>query len=605
MAVDAFGIEKEFLADLLDEAKAGGSQLPEFQRGWVWPKENIQSLLASVSLGYPVGTVMMLKTGGETRFKHRPIEGVATAKDPDRLILDGQQRLTSLFQALRLGRPIETQDVRKRKLKGWFYIDIEKALDEHADREEAFVFVPADKVMRDFRGQPVLDLSSPDKEYQAGMFPLRLISDYEDWLDGFDDYFGADETKRAQRKAFRKQVLERFRTFQVPVIELSAETPREAVCQVFEKVNTGGVTLTVFELLTATYAADEFDLRRDWQQRRASWSGDEYRVIHEVGNTDFLQTITLLATYQRRQDFLKAGGDEERAPRIGCRRIDILGLLLDDYRQWAPKAVRGYQEAAKLLHTQSVFEPKFLPYGSQLIPLAAVLALLGHEAATVGAQERLSQWLWCGVFGELYGGTTETRFGHDVPEVIEWVRGGVTEPRTVQEAQFRPDRLDTLRTRNSAAYKGLYALLMKRRAVDWMTGSPMTVASYFDDSIDIHHIFPKAWCEAHGVTRARYDSITNKTPLTGRTNRVIGGSAPSVYLPVLVGKAQASEAAVDHNIASHLVLATLLRADDFDGFMAARKAALCELVSAAIGKPVQDLPALADDIADPDDTDDE
>ena len=109
MAVDAFGIEKEFLQDLLVEASSGRSKLPEFQRGWVWPMENIRSLLASISLGYPVGTIMMLRTGGDVRFKERPIEGASpkSSTSADRLILDGQQRMTSLFQALLLNRPIE------------------------------------------------------------------------------------------------------------------------------------------------------------------------------------------------------------------------------------------------------------------------------------------------------------------------------------------------------------------------------------------------------------------------------------------------------------------------------------------------------------------
>jgi hypothetical protein len=166
-----------------------------------------------------------------------------------------------------------------------------------------------------------------------------------------------------------------------------------------------------------------------------------------------------------------------------------------------------------------------------------------------------------------------------------------------------PDRLDTLRTRNSAAYKGIYALLMKGRAVDWMTGNPMTVASYFDDSIDIHHIFPKAWCEAHGIHKAQYDSIINKTPITGRTNRVIGGSAPSGYLPSLIAKAQASEADVYRSIGSHLADASLMRADDFTGFMAARKHALLQLISTAIGKSIQDSSATADEFVDAEDSD--
>ena len=75
MPVDTFSIEKPFLRDLLKEVGTGNAQLPEFQRGWVWPDRNITSLLASISLGYPAGTLMMLRTGGDVRFKLRRWRG--------------------------------------------------------------------------------------------------------------------------------------------------------------------------------------------------------------------------------------------------------------------------------------------------------------------------------------------------------------------------------------------------------------------------------------------------------------------------------------------------------------------------------------------------
>ena len=177
MAVDVFGIEKEFLRDLLREVSDGHAQLPEFQRGWVWPDRNIASLLASISMGYPAGTLMMLRTGGDVRFKLRPVEGATPPPGvrPERLILDGQQRLTSLFQALTAGRPVQTQDVRKHPISGWFYIDMRLALDANGDREEAIRFLAADRVQRNFRGETVEDYSTPEREYAAHMFPLGKV----------------------------------------------------------------------------------------------------------------------------------------------------------------------------------------------------------------------------------------------------------------------------------------------------------------------------------------------------------------------------------------------------------------------------------------------
>ena len=112
--------------------------------------------------------------------------------------------------------------------------------------------------------------------------------------------------------------------------------------RLLQRVNTGGVTLTVFELLTATFAADEFDLRRHWEKEcQGAWSGPEYRILREVANTDFLQAVTLLATAARRAAAAAEGQDDERLPRIGCKRDDMLKLTLDEYQRFAPAVVNG------------------------------------------------------------------------------------------------------------------------------------------------------------------------------------------------------------------------------------------------------------------------
>lgn len=611
MSVDTFGIEKQFLHKLLEEVGTGHAQLPEFQRGWVWPDKNITSLLASISLGYPAGTLMMLQTGGDVRFKLRPVEGTTplTGVRPKRLILDGQQRLTSLFQALASGKPVETQDVRKHPVSGWFYMDMHMALNPNEDREAAIRFLSADRIIRNFRGEEIENYATPEREYAACLFPLAKVFDTDDWYTGFQEYWDYDKDKIKFWNTFNKEVIGQFNRYQMPVIELNQDTPRQAVCQVFEKVNTGGVTLTVFELLTATFAADEFDLRRHWEKEcRAAWAAPEYRILREVANTDFLQAVTLLATSARREKAAADGEDDERLPRIGCKRDDMLKLTLDEYRQFAPAVVKGMRSAAKFLHGQHLFDTKYLPYGSQLIPLAAILATLGTDAQVAGAQQKLTRWYWCGVFGELYGGTTETRFSRDLPEVVNWIHGAGPLPRTVEEAQFAPGRLLTLRTRGSAAYKGIYALLLKEGALDWRTGEAADITLYFDDAIDIHHIFPKAWCEKQKIAPATYNSIINKTPLTARTNRVIGGRAPSEYLSRLARNAEVDTDTISKHVSTHLADAGLMAQDDFDAFFATRGRALLDKISFAMGKPIDDLDISGghepDTLEDADDTDD-
>ena len=586
MDVTGYYIEKESLGTLLNEAAEGSSQLPDFQRGWIWDDDRVRSLLASISLGYPIGAVMMLRAGGDSvRFKQRPLEGVPTPvqRNAERLILDGQQRLTSLFQSLRLDRPVLTRDQRGREIERWYYVDMRRALDPNTDREDAVVSLPADRQIKRFGRDVVEDYSTPEREYEAMLFPLSRAFDASAWRMDFERFWEYDRSKIELWNDFEEKIVKRFEQYQVPVIKLGRDTPKEAVCQVFEKVNTGGVTLTVFELLTATFAADDFQLRPDWEERERTIHSQS--ILDGVSNTDFVQAVTLLATLERRNAALRDGTPEDRAPGIGCRRPDMLRLGLDDYRRWADPLMRGFERAARFLHTQHLYDAKFLPYGSQLIPLAAILTILGRDWEPHAAREKLARWYWCGVLGELYGGATETRFARDLPDVVSWIRDGGPEPLTVYDAAFAPARLLTLRNRNSAAYKGVYALLLCEGARDWMTGEASSIQTYFDESIDIHHIFPQKWCGEHGIEPARCDSIVNKTPLTARTNRSIGGSAPGEYLAGITSK-DVPRNVLDSHLHSHIIEPAHLWSNDFDQHFRTRQSALLDTIRMVMGKPI-------------------
>lgn len=597
-AMTTFDSTKESLLDMLRSVRDGKTQLPDFQRGWVWDDEHIRSLLASISLSYPIGAVMMLQTGNvDVRFKPRLVEGVMLPNlpEPERLILDGQQRLTSLFQSLFLGQAVTTRDVRSNQIKRWYYLDIHKALSANGDRDEAIIGLPEDRKVRNFRGDVIADYSTADLECAAELLPLPLLFDVPGLTAWQMRYLQADPAHMVDRLArwndLTQTVIQRFQQYQVPLILLRKETPKEAVCQVFEKVNTGGVSLTVFELLTATYAADDFSLRDDWVVRerrlRKHW------VLSTIQSDDFLQAVTLLATRARRQQALAAGTSADNAPGISCKRKDILRLLLEDYQTWADPVTDGFERAARFLYGQKIFGARDLPYRTQVTPLAAIFAVLGDRADSAGVSAKLARWYWCGVFGELYGGAIETRFAKDLPEVLDWIEGG-PEPSTVQDANFAPQRLLTLRTRNSAAYKGVHAVLMRDGGQDFRTGDSIDVQLYFDDRIDIHHIFPQDWCKHNKIDVRRYDSIVNKTPLAAKTNRMISNNAPSTYLVRIQRSVGIDDARMDQILHSHVVDPNYLRTDNFDAFFKAREAALLDRIEKAMGKPIARDSALPD-----------
>lgn len=579
-SITTFDSTKESLFDLLRSIKEGKTQLPDFQRGWVWDDEHIKSLLASISLSYPIGAVMILQTGNdEVRFKPRPVDGVTLDHpiEPERLILDGQQRLTSLFRSLFSGQPVVTKDLRGRPIKRWYYLDINKALDPTVDREEAILSLPEDKIIRNFRGEVEKDYSTIEKECEAELLPLNILNDVSALTNWQMHYFQAAPNAMGERvekwTKLVQQVIQRFQQYQVPLIILRKENPKEAVCQVFEKVNTGGVSLTAFELLTATFAVDDFNLRQDWDERKKRIR--KYNVLEAVENTDFLQTVTLLATY----------GRKKRNPdlAVSCKRKDVLRLSLDDYKTWADIATKGFVKVAKFLYSQKIFSSRDLPYHSQLIPLAAIFSELGDKADLDGVRSKLEQWYWCGVLGELYGGAIETRFAKDLPEVLDWVNGG-DEPTTIQDANFSPGRLLTLRSRNSAAYKGISVLLLREGAKDFRSGDTVELQTYFDEKIDIHHIFPRAYCQQNGIDPKQCDCIINKTSLSAKTNRIIGGNAPSAYLERLQKSAGISSDRMEEILQSHFINHEALKTNNFARFFQLRQEALLERIQKAMGK---------------------
>ncbi|MDE2726150.1 MAG: DUF262 domain-containing protein [Gemmatimonadota bacterium] len=571
-----FDSKKTPIEDMLNEVENGKMQLPDFQRGWVWDDHHIRDLIASVSLSFPIGAVMTLSNGGQdVRFKPRPIEGTDASVEqvePETLILDGQQRLTSLFQSLMAEKPVETRDSKGKAIQRWYYLDIKKCVADGADREDAVISIPEDRrLTKAFGREVVLDLSSPENEYAEDMFPLHKVFDSKKWRRGYNRYWDQDSDKADLWDNFEEQVIDNFEQYHVPVIALDKKTPKEAVCIVFEKVNTGGVTLTVFELLTASFAADDFSLRDDWEARQERLR-EKHQILDNIESTSFLQALTLIST--------KMKGNA-----VSCKRRDILRLTVDDYKKWANDVEDGFVQAARFIHGQKIFRLRDLPYRTQLVPLAAILTDMGGGDHREDIRKKIIRWYWCGVLGEMYSGATETRFANDLMEVTAWVNGGTQEPRTIQDANFQANRLLTLKTRNSAAYKGIYALLMRDGCRDFRSGVSIEEATFFDDNIDIHHIFPKEWCKSHNIDSDKVDSIINKTPISSKTNRSIGKRAPSEYLHILE-KDVVDATSMDSIFTSHCISDQALRSDNFNQFFNYRREELIQRIEKAMEKPV-------------------
>ena len=586
MLIETFDSTKTPLNDILKAISEGKIQLPDFQRGWVWDDERIKSLIASIAVSYPIGAIMLLETGNpDVRFKPRPIHGASGQVEPDSFILDGQQRLTTLFQTLFSKEAVDTVDQKQKKIKRWYYFDIRKALEPDADIFDAIISISTNKtITQNFGRDIIFDISTEEKEFENLVFPVNLSLTSTDWFNAFMQYWKYEKEKIEIFQKFQSNLLKRFESYQLPVIKMLKHNPKDAVCQVFEKVNTGGVSLSVFELLTATFAADDFNLREDWQERQKKFK--QHDVITDLGSNEVLQAISLFSTIERKQKQVAEGKSPENLSAISCKKKDVLRIDLETYQKWIEVATDAFIEASKLLKRIKIFKSRDLPYSSQLVPLSVIIGRLGSQIHNDGVKQKILRWYWNGILGELYGGANETRFAKDVIEVVDWINGG-DEPSTVRDAYFTDDRLWTLRTRNSAAYKGIFILQMQKGAKDFHSGDEVEWTNYYDEAIDIHHIFPQKWCEDNNISPNIYNSIINKAPLTAKTNRMIGGAAPSLYLETIKKKSQINDERLSEILTSHLIKKTTLNSDDFETFLDERKEELIFAIESATGKSVQ------------------
>lgn len=574
---------------MVEEGKA---QLPDFQRSWVWDDTKICKLIESITSGFPMGAAMFLANGGEhIRFKYRMFEGVESDNNvtPEWLVLDGQQRLTTLYQVQRSKKATNTrfETNRDATIRRFYYLDIRKCLDPNADRLDAIVSVSDKKQQTTNIGRTVtLDLSTREKEFENLMFPLNITfsaNDTDDWRYDMEDYYLNNREYSLLFREFSQKILRPILAYSMPVIQLDKETPKEAVCQIFENVNTGGVPLTVFELVTATFAADGHELRKDWEEIKHSFSQKvNCELLREISGANFLAAMTLLVSYYKRVD---SGNDERIA--VTCKKRDILRLELKDYKKYHDALVQGFGDAANFLVHQGIYRSRDLPYTSQLIPLAAIYAYDNENSKLLNLgtnQNLLAQWYWCGVMGELYGGANEARFALDILGVFRWMNGG-EKPDTVYRSSIQPTRLLTMQTRNSAAYKGIMALILQDSPLDFMTGNRMDIASYIDEEADIHHIFPQAYCEKQNLPRIKWNSVINKTPIYASSNRSIGGHAPSVYIGTMANKGLEQDK-IKTAIISHKVNYDYLCADDFDAYFIDRPKRLLDRIEKATGKTI-------------------
>lgn len=540
------------LKELLAQIHGCEAALPDFQRDFVWDPGMTQELIVSIANNYPAGSLLRIRNT-HNLFACREFAGAPAlnGKKVTYLVLDGQQRLTSLYQAF--------YGVGEHR----YFIDL-KALSEGKDFEESmFHLRTTEKQVKKYetldgqRRDLVMPLSilrrGPGEFYRwtkaiskAGIAPDsdledKLLAAGEKWVQTLDDY--------------------RF-----PVVTLSDETHADAVCTIFETLNRTGVKLSVYELLTARFWPHEINLRKQWSEALRS-----YPIVeeYEVDPYYVLQGVALVAR-----------------PAPSCKRSDVLSLTTANMKTWWQPTVEGFDKALEILREDcGVVSSAWLPYSTIVAPMAAVLARTSDDAkkVTAGAiRQKLVRWFWCSVFGQTYENAPNSRSAKDLTELSAWIGGG-HEPEAVAKFKFDPASLRETTPRQRAVYRGIISLVLTHEARDFHKVGKITSALIVEKKIEDHHIFPQKHL-GESVSKHLRDCVLNRTLIDRDANGRILDRAPSDYMGEMrktLGPVKFKELLDSHVLPSGDD--SPFWKDDFEGFLTWRQDALWRRIQTVTG----------------------
>ena len=401
------------LKDLLAEVHSRTMVLPDFQRDFVWEPGATQELIVSIANNYPAGSLLRVRDAKRV-FAAREFEGAPSLDGQIHtfLVLDGQQRLTSLYQAF--------YGVGEHR----YYLDLRKLLND-GDFEEAIFHMRASTMAEWVKAR------KESFEVQAKELTLPLSV-----LKGGAGGFGQWSRKVARQLTEKERItledsldgvaekwIQAIDDYHFPVVTLSDKTEPDALCTIFETLNRTGVKLSVFELLTARFWPQKINLRELWDK-----ACEEHGIIKdfEVDPYYLLQSIALAC---------------RKTP--SCKRSDVLNLAPADIEAWWQPVVAGLALCLTFLREDcKVMLPFWLPYQTMLATLAEVLAKSGiPKNAEAGAQrENLKRWFWCAVFGQAYESSPNSQSARDVGDLVAWFGGGPL-PESVKGLRFDPKAL--------------------------------------------------------------------------------------------------------------------------------------------------------------------
>ncbi|EGQ9437946.1 DUF262 domain-containing protein [Vibrio cholerae] len=467
---------------LIDRITTGDIRIPAFQRDFVWEPEQVAFLLDSIYKGFPIGTVILWKTDTRLNTEKRlgQFELPEPRKDyPVNYVLDGQQRLTSLFSVFQT----ELTPISNEWVDIYFDMFAEESMQES-------VFVPLD-------GSEVDDMRH---------FPVKVL-------------FDPVAYRSATNKLGNDQILKlddlqsRFKEYLIPN-EVFESEDRNKVAIVFERINRAGTELDVFELLSAWSWSDDFDLVDKFRNLADQIS--EHKFDDLVGDKDL--QLRICAGVIR----------GETTPQV------IMSLQGEEIRGSFHKIQAGILGALDFLRNElKVMHYKMIPFPGLLVPLSAFFATDKADgiAYTALQRDKICKWFWRSLFTRRFSAGVNQRQATDIQELLK-LRDDENYLPKYPSVDLKIDFAKSPFSSASANGRVLILLLNSMSPRSFLSGASISLDEVLKKGSkhEYHHIFPQKHLERLGYDRSQINVLANICFLTRSDNVRIKDKDPKDYL---------------------------------------------------------------------------
>jgi hypothetical protein len=519
------------IGTLVDMYKRGEMRLPEIQRHYVWRATRVRDLLDSLYRGYPSGSILMWETDEPIPTRDFAIKQESTAFAGRKLLLDGQQRLTSLTAVLN-GEPIQ---VRNRKRP----IDILFNLDHPEGPPVDVVEVQSDETPSVLADDEVSDEEEDDDGEQGLQEKLsqrtfvvasRNLLSQANWVSVSEVFRNTNDTeilKKAGIKSFedprfqkysdRLKKLRSMKQYHYVVHVLERAMSYEEVTEIFVRVNSLGAKLRSSDLALAQMTSRWPNLLKQLEAFQEECEQNWFTI--DLGQ--LVRAIVVFATQQ-------------------CLFRSVATTPVEKLKQGWEEAKEGLRFAINFLRTNAGIEDESLLSSPMFIHSLAAVSRVKDNRLTNAEQRALLHWLIvANARGRYSRGSTETLLNEDlniifrsgdIPALIEPVK------RQFGRLHVEPSDL-AARGVNSPLFSLAYLALKAAGAKDWYSGLGLSLTHqgrlHF---IQWHHVIPKSLLKAKGFETGEINEIANMAFITGQTNRRISNKDASGYLAEIVKK---------------------------------------------------------------------